>query len=199
MSARDEILGRVRQQMRDDAPLPALDVPGIRFDDPEQKFAEVLKSVGGETLHLQPGADVAAELRQSDWLTGQAQILSAVPELPLGNVEESAIEDPHQLAPIDVAIVRGALAVAENGAVWVPGRNVRERALCFLAQRLILIVPRAALVHNMHEAYAQLNFADHTYGVFISGPSKTADIEQSLVIGAHGPRAHLVVLTGEAR
>jgi L-lactate utilization protein LutC len=58
------------------------------------------------------------------------------------------------------------------------------------------VVPRAQIVNHMHEAYAKLQFPGAGYGLFISGPSKTADIEQSLVIGAHGPRSLTVVLVG---
>jgi len=196
MTARTDILNRVRKQANTESPLPELDVPGIEFDDPERKFAEVLQSVGGATLHLADGVDLAAEIRKLEWFAGQPQVLSAIPEVPLGNVGAESLDSPHALASIDVAIVAGRMAVAENGAVWVSGLDVRHRALCFLAQRLILVVPRATLVDNMHQAYARLQFAEPGYGVFISGPSKTADIEQSLVIGAHGPRSHVVVLTG---
>ena len=199
MTSRDEILRRVRRQASDASPLPPLDVPGITFDDPERRFADVLQSVGGETLHLADGADVAAELRKLTWFDGDVQVLSADPTIAVGNVSPDALDSPHALAAIDVAVVPGHMAVAENGAVWVSGRDLRQRAVCFLTQRLILVVPRAALVHNMHEAYARLRFDEPGYGVFVSGPSKTADIEQSLVIGAHGPRALIVVLVGPAR
>lgn len=196
MSSRDEILKRVRRRAVESAPLPELDVSGIQFDDPAAKFAEMLKFVGGDTLFVATRESLTDELRKIEWFDGAPRVMSAVSDVGLGNVPESTIDDPHDLASIDVAIVPGRFAVAENGAVWVSGRDVRHRALCVLTQRLILVVPRGELVHNMHQAYERLRFDEPGYGVFISGPSKTADIEQSLVIGAHGSRAHIVALVG---
>ncbi len=93
-------------------------------------------------------------------------------------------------------MVRGEFAVAENGAVWVSGNAMKHRALLFLAQHLALVVSEKEIVRDLHQAYSRLSFSENGYGVFISGPSKTADIEQSLVMGAHGPRSLTVFLTG---
>ena len=60
----------------------------------------------------------------------------------------------------------------------------------------MLVVPADRVVSNMHLAYRELDFTTPEYGTFISGPSKTADIEQSLVIGAQGPRSAVVYLLG---
>ena len=99
-----------------------------------------------------------------------------------------------ELDDIDVAILPGDFAVAENAAVWVTDAAVRYRAIYFIAQHLVLVVPREALLDHLHQAYERLSFAGAGYGLFISGPSKTADIEQSLVIGAHGARSLTVLL-----
>ena len=72
--------------------------------------------------------------------------------------------------------------------------RAHHRAIYFIAQHLVLVVPREALLDHLHQAYERLSFAGAGYGLFISGPSKTADIEQSLVIGAHGARSLTVLL-----
>ena len=94
---------------------------------------------------------------------------------------------------IDLAIVKGNFAVAENGAIWMKDESNRHRSLYFIAQNIVIVINENEIVNNMHEAYEKLSFEKAGFGVFISGPSKTADIEQSLVIGAHGPKSGYVI------
>ncbi len=103
------------------------------------------------------------------------------------------LEDPRDLAGTDVAIVRGAFGVVENGAVWIP-RAFRHKAMLFIPEALVILLDRKQIVCSMHEAYAREDFDSYDFGSFIAGPSKTADIEQALVIGAHGPRDVSVIL-----
>jgi L-lactate dehydrogenase complex protein LldG len=110
---------------------------------------------------------------------------------------ESAAEadSPHEFQDVDVGIALGALGVAENGAVVVTGELAPHRALLMLCERLILIVDSAQVVADMHAAVARLgtDASRHHHTTWIAGPSKTADIEQALVVGAHGPRALAVI------
>src|SRR5262249_40998723 len=117
------------------------------------------------------------------------QVVSLVPGVGKGNVDLDQVEDAHQLESVDFAILAGRFAVAENGAVWGIDEGVKQRGIFFIVQHLALVVPASEIVDNMHQAYERLAFARPGFGAFISGPSKTADIEQSLVIGAHGPRS----------
>ena len=97
------------------------------------------------------------------------------------------VEASADLDGTDLAVVDGRIGVCENGAVWVQ-QDVEQRAVYFISEALILLLDRKNLVNNMHEAYQKIDTGEYGYGVFISGPSKTADIEQALVMGAHGAR-----------
>ena len=111
-----------------------------------------------------------------------------------GYVEPSTIAD---MASLEVAVVKGELGVAENGATWVSDQNLAARVLPFITQQLVIIIEAHALVVNMHEAYNAIDPHSLGFGFFISGPSKTADIEQALVVGAHGPLGLTVILVNE--
>jgi len=100
----------------------------------------------------------------------------------------SAVADFANRCGPDGVLLEGELAVAENAAIWIPFRDEAERARPFLAETLAVIVRRADIVSNMAQAYARIGTGELPgYGVFMAGPSKTADIAQCLVIGAHGP------------
>jgi len=66
--------------------------------------------------------------------------------------------------------------------------------LPFITQHLIIRLQMKNLVANMHQAYGNLSYEGLGFGLFVAGPSKTADIEQSLVKGAQGARTTLIVL-----
>ena len=123
-----------------------------------------------------------------------SRIASVVPEVAAGNIDASTIDDPHALASLDWVIARGEFIVAENGAIWVDGASLPHRVMLFIPQYLAIVVSRSQVVHHMHQAYERIGHPRAGFGVFVSGPSKTADIEQSLVLGAHGCRTLQVIL-----
>jgi L-lactate dehydrogenase complex protein LldG len=103
-------------------------------------------------------------------------------------------QDPHMLDPLKVMVCRGTLGVAENGAVWLRESDLGNRAAPFITEHLILVLDKSRLVPDLFAAYEQLHVDGEGFGLFVAGPSKTADIEQSLVLGAHGPKRHTVIL-----
>jgi L-lactate dehydrogenase complex protein LldG len=152
----------------------------------------MIESVGGKALLINK-ADLDKTIKEL--YPDENQISSNVDSCSLGNFDANAQNDEHDLKDIDLAIVKGNFAVAENGAIWMKNESNRHRALYFIAQNIVIVIDEKEIVNNMHEAYDRINFDNAGYGVFISGPSKTADIEQSLVIGAHGPKSGYVIFT----
>ena len=102
--------------------------------------------------------------------------------------------DAQALNGTDVGVVRGQIGVAENGCVWIP-QSMKQKAVCFICEYLVIVLPKSGIVNNMHEAYARIEMPATGLGTFISGPSKTADIEQALVMGAQAARGVTVVIT----
>jgi len=169
----------------------------VRFDDLPARFAQSVTDVAGTCLRVPGLPEAAAAVRDLPVVQSARQIVSLVPEVVPGTVKLDGVADPHLLEGVDLAVVPGEFGVAENGAVWLTDTVLKERrAVLFVTQHLILVVPAGELVHTMHDAYARLRLGAPGFGLFIAGPSKTADIEQALVIGAHGARSATIVLVG---
>ena len=196
MSSRDAILASLRRNQPPLSPLP--DAPtAIIYPDPERHFAEVFGSVGGKFIRVASFAEVNTELEKFESYPQARKIASLIPDVGRANVDLAALKDPHELEGLDIAIIAAEFGVAENGAVWAPGSTLgRHRAIFVVTQHLVLIVPAGQIVHNMQQAYDRIRLERPGFGLFISGPSKTADIEQALVIGAHGARSCTLFLVG---
>jgi L-lactate dehydrogenase complex protein LldG len=192
-SSREAILRAVRAA---DVPTATEGRPSgewATYADPLATFTARLADAGGDSLRVDPDADLATTIRALPGLATARRVLSRVEGVPSLEVGD-APRTPHELAAHDGAVLPGAVGVAESGAVWWSPGDPLERAAAFLAEQVVIVLPADAIVHNLHEAYARIDPAASRFGCFISGPSKTADIEQALVIGAHGPRSLTVVL-----
>jgi L-lactate dehydrogenase complex protein LldG len=194
MSSRNAILAALRQHAPPPSPRPGA-LTGIRYADSLRQFEETLIGVGGTLVRKNSEEDLLSALAKVEVYAAAAKVASLVPDVPSRSVDLSAITDPHDLEGIDVAIIPGKFGVAENAAVWIAGETLApHRAIFVVAQHLILVVPSQEIVDNLHQAYERIQWTPKSFGIFISGPSKTADIEQSLVIGAHGARSCTVIL-----
>lgn len=192
MSSKDAILDNIKRNIRTEYDMPDIDsIIGINYPDRVLQFTEISKGVGGNALLLQPDSDINQVIKS---LYPDAKVIASnLPEITIATVNPDNIADPHKMNGTDLSIIEGEIGVAENGCVWIP-QNVKHKVAYFIAEYLVIVLDRNKIVNNMHEAYEKLQFSDKGFGVFISGPSKTADIEQALVVGAHGARGVTVIL-----
>jgi L-lactate dehydrogenase complex protein LldG len=191
---RDEILRSLRAAKPAPAPLPEVADIGIRYPDAREQFAMSVAEVAGRCMFVGSQDALNEELERLPEFAAARKILSLVPGVRKANVDLDAVADAHDLNDLDFCVLPGELGVAENGAVWIRERGSPHRAAWFLAQHTALVLSASAIVHNMHEAYERLAIGGPGFALFISGPSKTADIEQALVIGAQGPRSCAVLV-----
>jgi L-lactate dehydrogenase complex protein LldG len=194
MNSRNDILRALRAAAVPDEPKPAY--PGsIHYKDPIFKFSEALEATGGLCIPVVTDQVADVRLRALEAYRGARQIASFVPGIGESTLDCSKIERPHELKSLDLAILPGEFGVAETAAVWISGNTLgKHRAVFVIAKHLVLVVRSDTVVHNMQEAYERIQLDG--FGLFISGPSKTADIEQALVIGAHGACSCTVFIIG---
>ena len=192
MSKKEDILSKYRNNIRQKFDMPRLDdIEGITYRDPLVQFISMTQSVGGKVVELEPGQDINALIKEL--YPDAKEIASNLPEVTIATRNPDTIGSPQALNGTDVGVIRGVFGVAENACVWIP-QTMEEKAVCFISENLIILLKKTEIVNNMHEAYKRISFNDYGYGTFISGPSKTADIAQVLVMGAQAARSATVVL-----
>ena len=197
MSSKEDILSKYRKNIQQKYDMPSLDdIKAITYPDPLVQFITMTESVGGHVIEVKEGQNV------NDIIKGlfpdAKEIASNLPEITIATRDPDNVGRARDLNGTDVGIIRGKFGVAENACVWVP-QTMKEKAVCFIPENLIILLPKSQIVNNMHEAYKRIEF-DETYdgyGTFISGPSKTADIAQVLVMGAQAARSATILLMPE--
>lgn len=195
MSSRQDILNRVKTNKPSWQPLPELAFGVVPEAERLALFLKSIASAGGVALRVGDLPAIGTVL--ADLFPGPERLLNTIPAIGYGQAPAAHYASGHGLAHLELAVVAGSLAVAENGAIWVSEDSLPTRVLPFICEHLVLVVSHSQLVGTMHEAYARLQVDAPGYGVFIAGPSRTADIEQSLVIGAHGPKRTHVFLVDD--
>jgi L-lactate dehydrogenase complex protein LldG len=195
MASKEDILKKYRSNIREQFDMPDLsDIQAVTYPDPLLQFINMTKSVGGNAIEVEEGKDVNKLIREL--FPDAIEIASNLPEITIATRNPDEVDCASDLNGTDVGVIRGKFGVAENACVWIP-QTMKEKAVCFISENLIILLPKSQIVNNMHEAYRRIEFNDYGYGTFISGPSKTADIAQVLVMGAQAARSATVLLLPE--
>lgn len=190
---KEELLQKLRANTKVQYDMPAMDdLHGITYADPYQQFAEMTKTVGGRIVEARKTDDLNQIIRN---LYPNAKIFASnLPYISIAQRNPDTVAEAQDLNGTDVGIVEGQLGVAENACIWVP-QTMKEKAVCFISEYLVIILDKQNIVNNMHEAYHRIETDPrYNFGTFISGPSKTADIEQALVMGAQAARGVTVLV-----
>ena len=197
MSNKEDILKKYRANVREKFDMPDLsDIKGVTYPEPLVQFVKMSEKVGGQVIEVDSERDVNVLIREL--FPDAKEIASNLPEITIATRNPDTVGRARDLNGTDVGIIRGQFGVAENACIWIQ-QTMKERAIMFISENLVILLPKSQIVNNMHEAYKRIQF-DETYdgyGTFISGPSKTADIAQVLVMGAQAARSATVLLLPE--
>jgi L-lactate dehydrogenase complex protein LldG len=191
MTTRDDILAKVRASEPPPLPLPELPSFVTRAGSRVDEFRSALARMGGKVADAPADGDLDALVGK---LFPDARVVCSATTEVAGNRALGDIAAPAELADVDVGIVRAAFGVAETGSVWLTEDELGVNALAFLAQHLVVLLDADRIVGNMHDAYRERDRFEAGYGVFMTGPSATADIEGVLIHGAQGIRSLTAVL-----
>ena len=192
MASKEDILKKYRANVRQKFDMPDLsDIKAVTYPEPLEQFVKMSEMVGGKVREMTTGEDINVVIREL--FPDAKEIASNLPEVTIATRNPDTVGSAQELNGTDVGIIRGVFGVAENGCIWVP-QQMKEKAVCFISENLIILLPKSQIVNNMHEAYKRIEFNDFGYGTFISGPSKTADIAQVLVMGAQAARSVTILL-----
>jgi L-lactate dehydrogenase complex protein LldG len=211
--ARDAILGAVRVGLRGASvpPLPEALAPAApptapsaderiaRFTAVQQKLGGVVEVVADRRaacarigLLLARHGAAAAALSDAPWLAGVADYA------PVGCELLAADAARDLLLQADVGITGAQWGIAETGTLVLASAAEHHRIASLLPALHVVVLPMRALLGTLTEAFAALQEADGGPAArtitFVTGPSRTADIELTLVVGVHGPKALHVLL-----
>ncbi|SES74111.1 lactate utilization protein C [Prevotella sp. kh1p2] len=189
---KEELFSKLKANTREQYDMPDMHINGITYPDTCRQFKEMTETVGGKVVEAKKTDDLNLIIRN---IYPEAQTFASnLPFIDIAQKNPDTVADAKELNGTDVGIIQGELGVAENACVWVP-QTMKEKAVCFISEYLVILLDRQNIVNNMHEAYSRIEMnSEYNFGTFISGPSKTADIEQALVMGAQAARGVTVLL-----
>jgi L-lactate dehydrogenase complex protein LldG len=193
MSSRASILEKIKlNQPSSITELPHLESLGQETFDVLNTYKKVLQGIGGDFVEAQDYDAIITFVNKN--YAVEKRIITTIPQLAEIATMDWMNDDPHTLENVELALVKAHFGVAENSALWVTDDLLGQRVSVFIPQYLAIVVSKKDIVATMHQAYERIGNQEYGFGTFIAGPSKTADIEQSLVLGAHGARGLTVFL-----
>lgn len=202
MTARNEILSRLGRDGE-------MSKPGIyrrSYPDLAAQFSAALTAAGGEVLRAAGRAEAAEYLARLLQEMGAGHVaahraeLAGFPGIPgddPGQVWAFAGEQPDYrqfCARADVGISGAEAALAETGSLVLASGSETARMTSLLPPVHVVLLPESRIVASLFEWVKQRPEPMPANLVLVSGPSKTADIEQTLIVGVHGPKRLVVLL-----
>lgn len=189
---KEELFEKLRSNTLRQYDMPQINVKGIQYEDTYNQFKSMCQQMGANVVESSKTDDLDQLVHN---LYPHAQTFASnLPFIHLATKNPDTVKDAAELNGTDVGIVMGQIGVAENGCIWIP-QTMKEKAVMFISEYLVIFIDRQAIVDNMHQAYGLITMDPrYNFGTFISGPSKTADIEQALVMGAQAARGVTVVI-----
>jgi L-lactate dehydrogenase complex protein LldG len=214
-AARETILKRVREALDRLPGAPAPSVPetarvSSRSAAPLESeitlFCDEIRKLKGEAKRL-PGpsllAPALAQLVRAEQV--KRAVLWTTPEMmdwgigrtleALGVAVISAEAGPREVASCELGVTGADGALAETGTLLLHASPERPRVVSLLPRVHLAILTPKVFLPDLHQALAAAR--DKGYSVFVTGPSRTADIELTLTLGVHGPKTQVVWVLGE--
>ena len=191
---KEDLFKKLRANTREQYDMPDMHIGGIQYPDTFKQFVKMTEKVGGNVVEVkkEEADDLDAVIKKQ--YPEAKTFASNLPYIHIAQKNPDTVAEAKELDGTDVGIVEGKIGVAENGCVWIP-QTMKEKAVCFISEYLVIVLDKNNIVNNMHEAYKRIEFdPEYQFGTFISGPSKTADIEQALVMGAQAARGVTVII-----
>lgn len=191
---KEELFKKLRANTHEQYDMPDMNIEAIKYPNTYVQFVEMTKTVGGKVVEAGKDDDLNAIIKSQ--YPEAKTFASNLPYITIAQKNPDTVVEAKDLDGTDVGIVEGKIGVAENGCIWIP-QTMKEKAVCFISEYLVIVLDKNSIVNNMHEAYKRIEFdPQYQFGSFISGPSKTADIEQALVMGAQAARGVTVIIVG---
>jgi L-lactate dehydrogenase complex protein LldG len=175
------------------------------WDAESTRFLEEVGKLSGIGQKLTPtGVDAALQAiigqkdvhRATAWETPYLRQLGVAEILSSNGVElVSPNADKHVMARCDLGVTEADYLLPETGTLVLRSSSLQPRAVSLLPRIHLAVVRPFMLRADMHQVFAEAR--DHHYLLFITGPSRTADIELTVTLGVHGPKSLYVWMIDE--